>query len=258
MSKGALTFLALVLAIVGFQMGHQKEEKVKVGIQSVKEEGISGKILIDNKDNNRRKDSLSKKRNPQSLGERNQEVDDDYFMPHLGDPQNLKIYVRAKNIFKNFKKKEAMARWMVLGNFFSSSEKYSKIFESTVKEMNETPFDTLNEIKSKIKKMKREDSFLRGMVVNLVHHLDIEDEEKASFFGGELVRKLTLDKKGGFSEDSFSVIPSLIYLKNYGKDNNVTVEYLRKALDANKRKPDVQEALKIRYMAYFPHLAHRI
>lgn len=259
MNKGVFTFFSLILAIVGFQIGHEKEEKVQVGIQSVKEEGISGKDLIDIEGDKRRRNDFSKKRNPQSLGERNQEMDEGhYFKSHLGDPVNLKIYVRTKNIFKNFEKKEAMARWMVLGNFFSSSAKYSKIFESTVKKMNETPFDTLNEIKSKIKRMKRSDFFLRGMVVNLVHHLDVEDDEKASFFGGELVRKLSLDEKGGFSEDSFSVVPSLIYLKNYGKNNKVTIHYLRKALEANKKKPDVQEALKVRYLAYFPHLAHRI
>jgi hypothetical protein len=259
MNKGIFTFFSLILAIVGFQIGHQKEEKVQIGIHSVKQEGISGNILTKNEDDNRRKNDFSKKRDPQSLEERNQEMDEGhYFNSHLGDPVNLKIYVRTKNIFKNFDKKEAMARWMVLGNFFSSSEEYSKIFESTVRKMNEAPFDTLNEIKSKIKKMKRSDSFLRGMVVNLVHHLDIEDDEKVSFFGSELARKLTLDEKGGFSEDSFSVVPSLIYLKNYGKDNKVTIDFLRKALEANKKKPDVQEALKVRYLAYFPHLAHRI
>ena len=102
--------------------------------------------------------------------------------------------------------------------------------------------------------MGADDSFFKGMVVNLVHHLQIEDEEKASFFGEQLGRRLTLDEQGGFSEDSFSVVPSLIFLKNYSKDERATVEFLKNALRANNGKPAVQKALRARYLAYFPNI----
>ena len=246
MKKRTLAFFGIVSAITGFQLGLYGDKRPKVTLNTTTKEDVSLET---------EKKWDSKKRGPQSYGEKHLVFEEDiYFKSHLGDVDNLEIYIRTKELFKNFENKEALAKWIVLGNFFSSSEKYSNIFENSIKKMNEEPLETLKELKSKIKIMGADDSFLKGMVVNLVHHLEIEDEEKASFFGEQLGRRLTLDEQGGFSEDSFSVIPSLIFLKNYSKDERATVEFLKNALKVNKGKPAVQKALKARYLAYFPNI----
>ncbi|MEE2744028.1 MAG: hypothetical protein VYD54_08985 [Bdellovibrionota bacterium] len=248
MKKRVLALLGVASAISGFQLGLYGD-KTKITLDADEKKEVSsfeGSVTQKTWD--------SKKRGPQSYKENKKFEEESYFKSHLGDVDNLEIYVRTKELFKDFKNKEALAKWIVLGNFFSSSEKYSNIFENTIKKMNEEPLETLKELKSKIKKMSADDSFLRGMVVNLVHHLQVEDEEKASFFGEELGRSLTLDEQGGFSEDSFSVVPSLIYLRNYSKDERATAEFLKNALKVNKGKPKVQKALRARYLAYFPNI----
>ena len=94
--------------------------------------------------------------------------------------------------------------------------------------------------------------------MNLVHHLELEDEDKVSFFGKEIARPLNVQGEGDLGPDASSIVPSLLYLKQYTKDERLTVELLKKSLDRNREKPEVKKALRERYLAFFPKLAHRI
>ena len=106
--------------------------------------------------------------------------------------------------------------------------------------------------------MGPEDSYLRGMAVNLVHHLELEDEEKVSFFGKEIDRPFRVSEGGGLGHNTSSIVPSLLYLKQYSKDDLITVELLKKSLWKNQRNPKTQKSLRERYLAFFPDLAHKI
>ena len=268
MNKWILGFLSIVLSFLGFHLGsRQVEEKVPT-FKTVRIGDLSSELTGDG---SRRPTGESGtqgqihlkglKRGPQSQGhssgekEREEEI---YFRSHLSDRGNLDIYIKTKNLFRNYEKKEALARWMVLGNFFSSSKSYGDLFYSSVRNLNEDPKKTLEVLQKSMINMGQEDSYLRGMAVNLVHHLELEDEEKVSFFGKEIDRPLKVSEGGDLGYNASSIVPSLLYLKQYSKDDVITVELLKKSLEKNQRNPETQKSLRDRYLAFFPNLAHRI
>ena len=139
MKKRVLALLGVASAISGFQLGlYGKKTEITSADEKKEVSSFDGSVTQKTWD--------SKKRGPQSYKKNKDFEEDSYFKSHLGDVDNLEIYVRTKELFKDFKNKEALARWIVLGNFFSSSEKYSNIFENTIKKMNEEPLETLNEL----------------------------------------------------------------------------------------------------------------
>ena len=268
MNKWTLGLLSIGLSFLGYHLGsHQFEEKVPT-FKTISK-GDHSSVLLGNEsrrttgkrssqEQSRFKDF---KRDPQSQDplsgekEREEEV---YFRSHLADRENLDIYIKTKNLFRNYEHKEALARWMVLGNFFSSSKSYGELFYSSVRNLNEDPKKVLEVLQKSMINMGPEDSYLRGMAVNLVHHLELEDEEKVSFFGKEIDRPLKVSEGGDLGHNASSIVPSLLYLKQYSKDDVITVELLKKSLEKNQRNPKTQKSLRARYLAFFPNLAHRI
>ena len=173
MNKWFLGVLSIGVSVLGFHLGsRQVEEKtpilkiVRMGeessdLQRELKRSPSEKTI------DKKKLSLKNlKRLPQSQGARAGEKEREeqlYFRAHLADRENLKIYIRTKNLFQDYETKEFMARWMVLGNFFSSSKFYEELFASSVRKLNEDPKRTLEVLQKSMDKMGQEDSFLRGM-----------------------------------------------------------------------------------------------
>ena len=263
-----LGFLSIVLSFLGFHLGSRQVEEKVLTLKTVSIEERSSDLTGDglrrpteDKGLQGQIDLKSLKRRPQSQRpsdggrEREEEI---YFRSHLADKVNLDIYIKTKNLFRNYEHKEALARWMVLGNFFSSSKAYGELFYSSVRNLNEDPKKALEVIQKSMINMGPEDSYLRGMAVNLVHHLELEDEEKVSFFGKEIDRPLRVSEGGGLGHNTSSIVPSLLYLKQYSKDDLITVELLKKSLWKNQRNPKTQKSLRERYLAFFPDLAHKI
>tara|TARA_A100001015_G_scaffold321173_1_gene450567 strand:+ start:1305 stop:2111 length:807 start_codon:yes stop_codon:yes gene_type:complete len=268
MNKWTLGFLSIALSFLGYHLGsRQVEEKVptfktiRIGDRSSDLTGDSKRIPTEESGSQGQTNLKDLKRGPQSQGalsgekEREEEI---YFRSHLADRENLDIYIKTKNLFRNYEHKEDLARWMVLGNFFSSSKSYGDLFYSSVRNLNEDPKKVLEVLKKSMINMGPKDSYLRGMAVNLVHHLELEDEEKVSFFGKEIDRPLKVSEGGDLGYNASSIVPSLLYLKQYSKDDVITVELLKKSLEKNQRNPKTQKSLRARYLAFFPNLAHRI
>jgi len=268
MNKWILGFLSIGISILGFHLGSRQIEENIPSFKSVRVEKKSSDLQrnlsrspTEQKKIKKKLSLKSLKRLPQSQGERTgdkEREEEVYFRSHLADRENLEIYIRTKELFQDYESKEFMARWMVLGNFFSSSKSYAELFISSVRKLNEDPKKTLEILKKSMEKMGQEDSFLRGMAVNLVHHLELEDEDKVSFFGEEIDRPLKIEGEGDLGADASSVVPSLLYLKQYTKDERITVKFLKKSLEKNKENPMAKKALRERYLAFFPKLAHRI
>ena len=225
MSKWMLGFLSIVVSFLGYHLGSRQVEEKDPSFKTVRTAKSGPNLMSDpaRKPTGKRVGKASSelkhlRRYPQGQGavsgekEREEEV---YFKSHLADRDNLDIYVKAKNLFQDYEYKESMARWMVLGNFFSSSKSYAELFSSSVNKLNEDPKKALEILQKSMEKMGPEDSYMRGMAVNLVHHLELEDEDKVSFFGKEINRPLNLEASGDLGTDASSIVPSLLFLKQY-------------------------------------------
>ena len=178
MNKWTLGFLSIALSFLGFHLGsRQVEEKVptfktvRIGDRSSELRDDESRRSTGERYPQGQKHLKDLKRGPQSQGassgekEREEEI---YFRSHLADKENLDIYIKTKNLFRNYERKEALARWMVLGNFFSSSKSYGDLFYSSVRNLNEDPKKVLEVLQKSMINMGPEDSYLRGMAVNLV------------------------------------------------------------------------------------------
>ena len=104
MKKRVLALLGVVSAISGFQLGLYGE-KTKITLDADEKKEVSP---FDRSVTQKTWDS--KKRGPQSFKKNKDFEEDSYFKSHLGDIDNLEIYVRTKELFKDFKNKKLEAK----------------------------------------------------------------------------------------------------------------------------------------------------
>ncbi|RLA62795.1 MAG: hypothetical protein DRQ88_13225 [Epsilonproteobacteria bacterium] len=180
-----------------------------------------------------------------------------YLQEYLSEDDNKELYNKTLRKFSEAHNKENMALWITLGTSFTNSKEYTTLYENSLKKLNENPDQTLNDINSQINDLTDKDDFLRGMLNNLVHNLDVEDDKKVEFFGKELNRSITLDKNGGIKDGSTSIINSMILMKQYVVDSQTIRTYLEESLNQNKIEKN-KEALRFRYLQYFPDLKNEI
>ena len=95
------------------------------------------------------------------------------------------------------------------------------------------------------------------MLNNLVHNLEVEEEQKMEFFGTELNRPIELDEYGGLAEGSTSLLTSLIMLRQYVKNDEDVREYLGQSMKKNESEK-LKGTLREKYLTYFPSLGDEI
>ena len=109
-------------------------------------------------------------------------------------------------------------------------------------------------IKNTLSGLSPEDSFIRGMAINLVNQLSLTSEDKVSFFGQESSRKVLLDEQGRFSPDSLNITTSMIFMKQNIKTQSEALAYATESLKKNT-DPAVRKKLVTRFNAYFPDIS---
>jgi len=180
-----------------------------------------------------------------------------YLKEYLSEDDNKELYNKTLRKFSMAKNKESMALWITLGTSFTNSKEYTTLYENSLKKLNENPDQTLKDINAQRNDLTEKDDFLRGMLNNLVHNLEVADDQKVDFFGKELRRSITLDKNGGIKDGSTSIINSMILMKQYVVDSQTIKTYLEESLNQNTREKN-REALRFRYLQYFPELKNEI
>ncbi len=247
-----ITGLFIFSGILGFFLGKETKEE-KVATVEIKEKEVQ-KVVVDLKKPVNIRD-ISSIIIPKNIENKQKKIQVNYLENFLSETENREIFNRTLNIFNKSKNKESLAVWVALGNNISSSREYELFFKNSLKKLNEDPGESFNEISDQIKKLGKEDDFLRGMLNNLVHQLKVEDSKKIEFFGSELGRPLELNSVGGMAEGSTSIINSLVLLKQYSKDPQEVKDYFEQSLDKNK---NISESLKLRFLQYFPGLENEI
>lgn len=180
-----------------------------------------------------------------------------FLKEYLVENDNKELYNKTLRIFSKAKNKESLALWITLGTSFTNSKEYTTLYENSLKKLNEDPDGTLNDINAKIQDLTGKDDFLRGMLNNLVHNLEVDNDKKINFYGTELKRSISLDANGGIKEGSTSIINSMILMKQHVVDSQTIKTYLEESLNQNKLEKN-REALRFRYLQYFPELKNQI
>lgn len=174
------------------------------------------------------------------------------------DPVVKSLKLRTKEIFKNYPFAEAISDWMAIGVVMDSSQNFGKIYLGTLRKLNENPEDVLMALQKEVKNLTEKDSFVRNMFLNLAHNLNVSDNEKRGFLGSEFIRKITLDEKGNFTEDSMNITNSMALFRQHAKTDRDALEFAREAMELNKNNPKIQKELLIRIKSYFPKIVDEL
>jgi hypothetical protein len=179
---------------------------------------------------------------------------DELFSDHV--VKSLKI--KTQLIFKNYPFAEDISDWMAIGVVMDSSQNFGEIYLGTLSKLNKNPEEVLGALKKEVKGLDEKDSFVRNMFLNLAHNLNVSDNEKRRFFGSEFARKIKLDDKGNFTEDSMNITNSMALFKQHAKSDEDALEYSKKAMDLNRGNPQMQKELLIRIKSYFPKIVDEL
>jgi hypothetical protein len=125
-------------------------------------------------------------------------------------------------------------------------------------ELNKNPEDVLNDLEKEAKKLTEKDSFIRNMFLNLGHNLNVSENEKRGFFGSEITRKVNLDDKGHFTEDSMNITNAMALFRQHSKSDKDALGYAKKALELNSNDPQIQKELLLRIKSYFPQIISKL
>lgn len=167
------------------------------------------------------------------------------------DPQVRELYEKTYEKFQSSPQAEDIAVWTALGIIFDSSEAYGSLLSSALNEINRNKEENFSILKDTISKMPPEDSFLRGMTLNLAYNIQVSQDKKISFFGSEIVRPVKLDSDGKFTPDSLNITTAMIFLKHNIRDPNDAKSYILKSL-ANNKDPNAKKQILVRLKTYFP------
>ncbi|WPU63660.1 hypothetical protein [Peredibacter starrii] len=160
------------------------------------------------------------------------------------------LYKKTSVLFEESPNKDDLATWISIGLVFDGSEEYGILLNRSLEKINKNPSENFALIEQVIKKLPPEESFLRGQLINLVNNMDLESEDKKSFFGSEMVRNVVLDSEGNFSPDSLNITTAMIMLKNSGTSKAEAEEFISESLQVNN-DPEIREKLLVRFNAYF-------
>ena len=174
-----------------------------------------------------------------------------YWQQAIEDPRVVDLYKKTYEKFKNSSQAEDIAVWIALSLIFDSSPAYGVLLTAALNEINHNKEENFGIIRDVISKMPPEESFLRGMTLNLAYNINIARDEKISFFGSEIVRPVKLDSYGKFTPDSLNITTAMIFLKDNIRDPSDAKFYILKSLDNNK-DPKAKKQLLVRLKAYFP------
>jgi len=179
---------------------------------------------------------------------------DEYWGKIKKDPQIIRLYNKTLGLFKKSAEDEDLAVWIASGLIFDQSAEYGALLGKALKEIDNNKEENLNKIKETLGGLSPEDSFIRGMAINLVNQLSLSSEDKVSFFGQESSRKVLLDEKGRFSPDSLNITTSMIFMKQNIKTQSDALAYATESLKKNT-DPAIRKKLMTRFNTYFPDIS---
>jgi hypothetical protein len=179
---------------------------------------------------------------------------DEYWGKIKKDPQIIRLYNKTLGLFKKSAEGEDLAVWIASGLIFDQSAEYGALLGKALKEIDNNKDENFNKIKKTLGGLSPEDSFIRGMAINLVNQLSLSSEDKVSFFGQESSRKVLLDEKGRFSPDSLNITTSMIFMKQNIKSPSDALSYATESLKKNT-DPVIRNKLITRFKAYFPDIS---
>ncbi|WP_374077637.1 hypothetical protein [Bdellovibrio bacteriovorus] len=108
-----------------------------------------------------------------------------------------------------------------------------------------------------VKMMGPDDSFIRGQLINMVNHMNVQTEDKIRFFGGEISRPAMLDSQGRWSPDSLNITTALIMLKNNNAPKDDVIKFMKESLRANQDDV-IKSKLLTRFATYYPESIHEL
>lgn len=176
----------------------------------------------------------------------------------FNDPVVKSLKMRTKEIFKNYPFAEEISDWMAIGVVMDSSQKFGEIYLGTLRKLNENPDGVLMALQKEVKDLNEKDSFIRNMFLNLAHNLNVSEGQKRDFLGSEFVRKIKLDDKGNFTEDSMNITNSMALFRQHAKNDKEALEFAKEAMELNKNNPKVQKELLVRIKSYFPNIVDEL
>ena len=267
--KTNVLILIVVLAIIGggVYMGMQpsqekkKSAKKETQVKNVEEK----KTVTDTSQDPKKKEdeeppaataqtvSSSGKR-PSITNKKDIYNNDQYWGKIKSDPQVVRLYNKTLGLFKNSAEGEDLAVWIASGLIFDQAAEYGALLGKALKEIDRNKDENFKVIKDTLGGLSPEDSFIRGMAINLVNQLSLTSEDKVSFFGQESSRKVLLDEQGRFSPDSLNITTSMIFMKQNIKTQSEALAYATESLKKNT-DPAVRKKLVTRFNAYFPDIS---
>ena len=178
---------------------------------------------------------------------------DPYWNKIKADPQVARLFKKTQKFFKNSPEAEDFAVWISAGFVMDENPEYGALIGKALKEIDQNKEENFNHLKETLKGFSPEDSFIRGMAINLVNQMSLSGEDKVSFFGNESARKVLLDKQGRFSPDSLNITTSMIFMKQNIKSESEALSYATESLKKNT-DPAIRKKLISRFVTYFPEI----
>jgi len=178
---------------------------------------------------------------------------DPYWNKIKADPQVARLFKKTQKLFKNSPEAEDFAVWISAGFVMDENPEYGALIGKALKEIDQNKEENFNHLKETLKGFSPEDSFIRGMAINLVNQMSLSGEDKVSFFGNESAREVLLDKQGRFSPDSLNITTSMIFMKQNIKSESEALSYATESLKKNT-DPGIRKKLISRFVTYFPEI----
>lgn len=181
----------------------------------------------------------------------------EYLKPFMSDEVVAASFYRAKELFKDSPNAEHIAVWISLGSVLDSDPKYGELLEYSIGKINENGSFNISLFENAVKTMGPEDSFIRGQLINMVNHMNVQTDDKIRFFGGEISRPAMLDSEGRWSPDSLNITTALIMLKNNNAPKDDVIRFMKESLRANQDDV-IKDKLLTRFATYYPESVHEL
>ncbi len=269
-SKNILIVLLLALIAAGGVYLGQRSSSEKTGAESKqsnpsdtsKKEGPQLKAASGNDPSNKSPEGqTSSSQGPvptgsdENAGQTKKRIynEDPYWNKIKSDPQVARLFKKTQRFFKNSPEAEDFAVWISAGFVMDENPDYGALIGKALKEIDKNKEENFNHLKETLKGFTPEESFIRGMAINLVNQMSLSGEDKVSFFGAESARKVLLDKQGRFSPDSLNITTSMIFMKQNIKSESEALSYATESLKKNT-DPAIRKKLISRFVTYFPEI----
>ncbi len=172
-------------------------------------------------------------------------------------PHAARMHKQILTTFKNLESKQALADWVVLGLQPISTKEYQDIMLKSIDDLNQSPDKVLDELSESYSSFSREDAFLKSMLINVVHQLDVPPEDKVQFYGTRFADKVVI-KDDHFDADSMNITNAMAFANQYIKSSSDIKDYIFKGLQRSSNDRQAQLQLAERFKAYFPEMKTEI